>query len=167
MDNDCGRVEAKSGRAAPLRLLDAMRERLRYMHYRLRTEQAYVHWVRGFVQWSGKRHPREMGAVEVRDFLTMLASERRVAAATHRQALSALLFLYREVIGIDMPWPQELGRCVRNSSTPIGDGRKTVAKAAARLPAARARRQIQAGRLELGLVLGLPGAHPQPRSAQR
>jgi integron integrase len=119
VDNGGGRVEAESGRAAPLRLLDAVRERLRYMHYSLRTEEAYVHWVRGFVQWSGKRHPREMGAAEVRDFLTMLASERRVAAATHRQALSALLFLYREVIGIDMPWLQELGRPVAQRRIPV------------------------------------------------
>ncbi len=93
MDNASGRVEAECGRSAPFRLLDALRERLRYMHYSLRTEEAYVHWVRGFVRWSGRRHPRDMGAAEVRDFLTMLASERRVAAAAHRQALSALLFL--------------------------------------------------------------------------
>ena len=76
MDNASGPVEAESGRweSAPLRLLDALRERLRYMHYSLRTEEAYVHWVRGFVLWSGRRHPREMGAAEVRDFLTMLAN---------------------------------------------------------------------------------------------
>ena len=83
---------------------------LRYMHYSLRTEEAYVHWVRGFVRWAGMRHPRDLGAAEVQAFLVMLANERRVAAATHRQALSALLFLYREVLGVDMPWLRELGR---------------------------------------------------------
>ena len=95
--------ERAAGRGPPLRLLDALRERLRYMHYSLRTEEAYVHWVRGFIRWAGLRHPRDLGAGEVQDFLVMLANERRVAAATHRQALSALLFLYREVLGVDMP----------------------------------------------------------------
>ncbi len=84
------------------------------MHYSLRTEEAYVYWVRGFVRWSGLRHPRELGAAEV-----MLANERRVAASTHRQALSALLFLYREVLGVDMPWLQELGRPVPKKRIPV------------------------------------------------
>jgi len=107
------------GGVAPLRLLDALRERLRYMHYSLRTEEAYVYWVRGFVRWAGLRHPRELGTGEVQDFLVMLANERRVAAATHRQALSALLFLYREVLGIDMPWLCELGRPVAKKRIPV------------------------------------------------
>jgi hypothetical protein len=102
----------------PLRLLDALRERLRYMHCSLRTEEAYVYWVRGFIRWAGLRHPRDLGAVEVQDFLVMLANERRVAAATHRQALSALLFLYREVLGVDMPWLRELGRPVPHKRIP-------------------------------------------------
>jgi hypothetical protein len=102
------------------RLLDALRERLRYMHYSLRTEEAYVYWVRGFVRWAGgRRHPREMGAAEVQAFLSMLANERHVAAATHRQALSALLFLYREVLGVDMPWLQQLGRPVPHKRIPV------------------------------------------------
>ena len=90
------------------------------MHYSLRTEEAYVHWVRGFVRWAGgRRHPREMGAAEVQAFLSMLANERRVAAATHRQALSALLFLYREVLGVDMPCLRELGRPVAKKRIPV------------------------------------------------
>ncbi len=101
------------------RLLDALRERLRYMHYSLRTEEAYVYWVRGFVRWSGLRHPRELGAAEVQAYLVMLANERRVAAATHRQALSALLFLYREVLGVDMPWLKELGSPVAKKRIPV------------------------------------------------
>ncbi|MGZ5131687.1 MAG: integron integrase [Caldimonas sp.] len=96
-----------------------MRERLRYMHYSLRTEEAYVYWVRGFVQWAGMRHPRDLGAGEVESFLVMLANERRVAAATHRQALSALLFLYREVLGVDLPWMRELGRPVAARRIPV------------------------------------------------
>ena len=108
-----------SGGSPPLRLLDALRERLRYMHYSLRTEEAYVYWVRGFIRWAGLRHPRDLGAGEVQDFLIMLANERRVAAATHRQALSALLFLYREVLGVDMPWLRELGRPVPNKRIPV------------------------------------------------
>jgi len=137
VDDDGGWNEGDSGRrgstspsahpAAP-RPLDALRERLRYMHYSLRTEEAYVYWVRGFVGWAGgRRHPREMGAAEVQAFLSMLANERRVAAATHRQALSALLFLYREVLGIDMPWLQQLGRPVpamRGRLDEIDDSRR-------------------------------------------
>jgi integron integrase len=103
----------------PQRLLDTLRERLRYMHYSLRTEEAYVYWVRGFVRWAGMRHPRELGAKEVQGYLVMLANDRRVAASTHRQALSALLFLYREVLGIDMPWLQELGRPVPHKRIPV------------------------------------------------
>ena len=89
------------------------------MHYSLRTEEAYVYWVRGFVRWAGLRHPRDLGAGEVEDFLVMLANERQVAAATHRQALSALLFLYREVLGVDMPWLRELGRPVAKKRIPV------------------------------------------------
>ena len=88
------------------------------MHYSLRTEEAYVYWVRNFVHWAGLRHPRELGAADVQAFLIMLANERRVAASTHRQALSALLFLYREVLGVDMPWLAELGRPVPKKRIP-------------------------------------------------
>ena len=100
-------------------LLGALRERLRYMHYSLRTEEAYVFWVRRYLRWAGHRHPRTMGAAEVQAFLSMLANERRVAASTHRQALSALLFLYREVLGVEMPWLQELGRPVPHRRIPV------------------------------------------------
>ncbi|MFM2057248.1 MAG: hypothetical protein RLY71_1633 [Pseudomonadota bacterium] len=92
------------------RLLAQVRERLRYLHYSLRTEQAYVYWIRFFVKWSGLRHPKEMGKHDVEAFLSHLANERKVAPATHRQALSALLFLYKEVLSIQLPWMQEIGR---------------------------------------------------------
>ena len=80
------------------RLLDQVRERIRYKHYSLRTEQTYVQWVRLFIKWHGLRHPRDMAQPEIEAFLGMLANERQVAASTHNQALSALLFLYREVL---------------------------------------------------------------------
>ena len=106
-----GRYNNRMDSPAPsLRLLDQVRQQARYRHYSLRTEEAYVYWVRFFVRWSGLRHPRDMGVTEVRAFLTMLATERRVSASTHNQALSALLFLYRQVLGIDLPWMQELQR---------------------------------------------------------
>ncbi len=92
------------------RLLDQLRERIRYMHYSLRTEEAYVYWVRFFIRWHGLRHPRDMGAPEVERFLTHLATERRVSASTHKQALSALLYLYKEVLDKDIPWMQDLAR---------------------------------------------------------
>jgi integrase len=73
------------------RLLGQVRERVRYLHYSLRTEQPYVHWVRAFVRFHRMRHPREMGQPEIEAFLTWLTTERHVAVSTHRQALSALL----------------------------------------------------------------------------
>jgi integron integrase len=100
------------------RLLDQVRERLRYMHYSLLTERAYVYWVRFFVRYSDLRHPREMGKIEVEAFLSMLATQRKVSVSTHRQALSALLFLYKEVLGQDLPWMVEIGRPVPTRRIP-------------------------------------------------
>jgi len=88
----------------PPKLLDQVRERIRVKHYSIRTEKQYVHWVRRLIIFHNKRHPRDMGAVEIEAFLTSLAVEGNVSAATQNQALSAILFLYREVLGIDLPW---------------------------------------------------------------
>lgn len=88
----------------PPRLLDQVRDRIRVKHYSIRTETQYLQWIRRFILFHDKRHPRDMGAAEVEAFLTHLAVEGRVAAATQNQALSALLFLYREVLGINLPW---------------------------------------------------------------
>jgi integrase len=99
--------------APPLRsarLLDQVRERARYLHYSLSTEKVYLFWVRFFIRWHGLRHPRDMGAPEVEAFLAMLATERKVSASTHNQALSALLFLYREVLALDLPWMSNIQR---------------------------------------------------------
>ena len=94
----------------PVGLIERVREVVRYKHYSIRTEEAYVQWVRRFVAFHGKRHPRELGAVEVRSFLSHIASSLKVAAGTHDQALSALLFLYREVLEIQLPWLGEIDR---------------------------------------------------------
>jgi integron integrase len=105
------------------RLLDQLRERIRYLHYSLNTEKAYLHWVRFFIRWHGRigemRHPRDMGAAEVEAFLNMLANERKVSASTHNQALSAILFLYREVLGIDLPWLDGVNRPAQKRRIPI------------------------------------------------
>ena len=92
------------------RLLIQLRDCIRTRHYALSTEKVYVHWVRTFIRFHGIRHPLEMGAREVEVFLTYLAVERKVSASTHNQALSALLFLYREVLRVDLPWLNEIGR---------------------------------------------------------
>lgn len=98
------------GAAPGLRLLDAVREQVRYLHYSLRTEEAYVHWVRAFVRFHDRRHPSMLGRLEVESFLTWLAAERQVSPSTHQQALSALLFLYQKVLRQDLPWMGEIGR---------------------------------------------------------
>ena len=95
---------------ASVRLLDQLRERIRYKHYSLSTEKTYVQWVRSFIHFNKLRHPREMGKLEVETFLMWLAAERQVSASTHRQALSALLFLYGEVLAVELPWLGEIGR---------------------------------------------------------
>jgi site-specific recombinase XerD len=105
-----------------LRLLDQLREVLRYKHYSLRTEEAYLYWVKFFVRWHGRngqvRHPRELGASEVQQFLSMLTTERNVSVSTHNQALSALLFLYREVLGVQLPWLDDVQRPTRPRRIP-------------------------------------------------
>jgi integron integrase len=88
----------------PPKLLDQVSARLRVKHYSLRTEKSYLDWIKRYILHHGKRHPLEMGAVEVEDFLTHLAVARNVSASTQNQAKSALLFLYKEVLGVDLPW---------------------------------------------------------------
>ena len=104
--------------AAP-RLLDQVRDEIRRRHYSYRTEQTYVHWIKRFIYFSGKRHPREMGAAEVTAFLSHLASEREVAASTQNQALSALLFLYGPVLGVELPWMKGIVRAKRPVRVPV------------------------------------------------
>ena len=111
--------------AAPLpplrsvRLLDQVRERIRYLHYSIRTEQVYVYWIKGFIRYHGCRRPAEMGGTELEAYLSWLANERDVAVSTHRQALSALLFLYQKVLGLDLPWMEAIGRPKRAPRLPV------------------------------------------------
>lgn len=93
-----------------VRLLDQLRERIRYLHYTISTERTYVHWVKAFIRFHRLRHPSTIGRAEIEAFLSWLANERSVAVSTHKQALSALLFLYKQVLGIDLPWMNEIGR---------------------------------------------------------
>lgn len=96
-----------------------MRGKLRLEHYSRRTEAVYLDWIRRFILFHGKRHPEEMGAHEIREFLTHLAAERNVAASTQNQALSALLFLYRAVLEIKLPWVDEFERVQRPAKVPV------------------------------------------------
>lgn len=92
----------------PPKLLDRVRECIRARHYSIRTENSYVDWARRFILFHGNQHPKKMGVSEVEAFLTHLAVERNVAASTQGQAKAALLFLYREVLNIDLPWLKEI-----------------------------------------------------------
>jgi len=100
------------------RLLDQMRAAIRTRHYSLRTEQSYVQWIKRYIFFHGKRHPREMGAPEVEAFLSALATVRNVSASTQNQALAALLFLYREVLDIDLPWLDGITRAKPSQHLP-------------------------------------------------
>jgi integron integrase len=125
------------------KLLDRMRAEIRLRHYSLRTEQAYVDWARRYILFHGKQHPQALGAEAVRDFLSYLASERHVSASTQNQAKSALLFLYREVLKIELPWLDEV----------------IAAKSAQRLPVVltptEARRLLDATSGTMGLIVAL------------
>ena len=94
----------KMASAGKPKLLDQVRDVIRRKHYSIRTEQAYVDWVRRFILFHGKSHPRVLGAAEVEAFLTHLAVRRKVSASTQNQAKSAILFLYKEVIDKELPW---------------------------------------------------------------
>ena len=123
-------AEASPG---PPRLLDQVRAACRVRHYSLRTERAYVGWCRRFILAQGKRHPREMGAAEVTAFLSTLATRDDVAANTQNQALSALLFLYRQVLGINLPWLGEVVRAKRPRRIPVVLSREEVTRLLAAL----------------------------------
>lgn len=103
---------------APERLMDAVRRVMRTRRYSLRTEQVYLGWIRRYILFSGRRHPRELGGEEVSAFLSHLAVEGQVAASTQNQALSALLFLYREVLGLKLPWMDGVVRAKRGERLP-------------------------------------------------
>ena len=101
------------------RLLDEVRRVMRVKHYAIRTERAYVDWIKRFIQANGRRHPRELGGREVEAFLSLLAVRGRVAARTQKKALAALLFLYREVLKTELPWMDKVVRAKRPERVPV------------------------------------------------
>ena len=103
----------------PPKLLDQMRERIRVKHYSLSTEKTYLYWARWFIRWSGMRHPRDMGAAEVEGFLSYLATQRDVSAGTQNQAMHAILFLYRDVLDITLPWLDDITRAKPSKRLPV------------------------------------------------
>ncbi len=102
-----------------VKLLDRMRAVLRTRHYSIRTEDTYVQWVKRFIIFHGKKHPSAMGSHEINTYLTHLAVERHVSASTQSQALAAILFLYRDVLGEEVPWLTELVRAPRRERAPV------------------------------------------------
>ena len=114
------------GQAPARRLFDEVRRKLRLHHYSLRTERAYLGWMRRFIMANGKRHPREMGGPEVECFLSLLAVRGKVSPSTQNQALSALLFLYREVLGLRLPWMDNVVRAKRPLRVPTVLSREEV-----------------------------------------
>jgi integron integrase len=105
--------------AQPPKLLDQVRARLRTQHLSLRTEEAYVGWIRRFILFHDKRHPKVMGAEEIEAFLSHLAVARKVSASTQNQAMAALLYLYREVLGIALPWLDDITRAKASERLPV------------------------------------------------
>ena len=95
------------------RLLDEVRRAIRLNHCSRRTEKTCVFWIRQFILQQGKRHPKDMGARELSDYLSWLATDRNVAAATQNQALSEMLFMYKQVLGIELPWMDDMVRAKR------------------------------------------------------
>lgn len=103
----------------PPKLLDQVRDRIRIKHYSLATEKTYLYWIRYYVRWSGMRHPRDMGAADAEAFLSYLATARDVAAGTQNQAMHAVLFLYKEVLGITLPWLDGITRAKVTKRLPV------------------------------------------------
>lgn len=111
----------------PPKLLDQVRDKIRVKHYSIRTETQYLQWIRRFILFHGKRHPKDMDAVEVEAFLTHLAVAGSVSSSTQNQALSALLFLYREVLEVDLPWMDTMVRAKKPQRLPVVLTRAEVA----------------------------------------
>ncbi|MBY0498028.1 MAG: integron integrase [Nitrosomonas sp.] len=101
------------------KLLDQVREKIRFKHYSISTEKTYISWIRHYIVFNDKRHPADMGAVEVERFLTYLANDRHVSSATQNQALSAILFLYRDVLALDLPWLNGFERSKKPKRLPV------------------------------------------------
>lgn len=115
------------------KLLDVVRARIRAKHYSYRTEEQYVDWIRRFILFSGKRHPADMSAPDVARYLTHLALIRRVSASTQNQALAAILFLYRQVLEVDLPWLENVVRARTAQHVPVVLSRREVQALVAQL----------------------------------
>ena len=101
------------------KLLDRLRAAIRLKHYSIRTEQSYVDWAKRYIFFHNKRHPNEMAEGEIRSFLSHFAVDRKVSASTQNQALSAILFLYKEVLKKPLDWIQGVKRAKRSSRLPV------------------------------------------------
>lgn len=110
------------------KLMDEVKNTLRIHHYSFRTEETYLQWIRRFIAFSGNHHPRDIGAEEIQNFLSDLATRGQVAASTQNQALSAILFLYQKVLRIDLPWLDEIVRAKRPVRVPVVLTRDEVSK---------------------------------------
>jgi integron integrase len=119
--------------AQPPRLLEQVRDRIRARHMSYRTEKTYLYWIRRFIRFHKLRHPRELAGPEIEAFLTTLAVDNKVAAATQNQALAALLFLYRGVLEVDLPWLANVVRAKRPQHLPVVLTREEVKEVLARL----------------------------------
>lgn len=100
------------------RLFDQVRDAIRVRHYSLRTEASYIQWIKRFILFHNKRHPRDMGEQEITAFLTHLAVSKNVAASTQNQALAAILFLYKEVLHRELDWMDNITRAKRSVHVP-------------------------------------------------
>lgn len=131
LTRDATPIAAKPDTPKP-RLLDQVRAVMRTHHYAYRTEQTYLYWIRFYIHWHGLRHPKDLGADEVESFLSMLANARDVAASTQNQALAALLFLYKRVLGIELPWLDGITRARNPEKDAVipGDAVMSVGKLA-------------------------------------
>ena len=135
-----GSILSKVGASSkPGAIQDQVRDRIRTKHYSLRTETQYTQWIKRFILFHGKRHPQAMGSAEIEAFLTHLAVAGKVSASTQNQALSALLFLYKEILSIDLPWLNEIVR----------------AKQPQRLPTVLTRTEVQAILVRMSGTYGL------------
>ena len=118
-DDPAAAITASPTEPPKPRLLDEVRRRMRVKRYSLRTEQAYLYWIRRYIKANISRHPRQLGGMAVEQFLSDLAQKDRVAASTQNQALAALLFLYREVLALDLPWMDNVVRAKRMPRLPV------------------------------------------------
>lgn len=122
LERDATRAPVKSDTppaTKPPKLLDQVRERIRVLHYSRSTETTYLHWIKFYIHFHGLRHPRDMGAADIEAFLSHLATARDVAAGTQNQAMHAILFLYKQVLGVALPWLDGITRAKPSKRLPV------------------------------------------------